>query len=212
MRVKSIAAIVGAVMFLATTGWANPNPNQITWNFNNPAGALGTLQTYTVDGITVTAYGFSSQNHGTDLFGKNDGGDEVGLGLKNFSDHEIGGSGFVQLNVSQLLGQFDGGFLTIGSVQKGETYDIWLSNTLGQLGTEIVSNGKLDDKEFSINLLQGSPYVGISAGRSGNVLVSSLSVDQNAPEPASLALFGSGLILAAFLFRRRVREVRNIAA
>jgi PEP-CTERM motif len=211
MRLKSIATAVALVMLLAGMSWAGPNPTQVTWNFNTPTGKLGTSQTYMVDGITLTAYGFSSPGHSNKLFGKKDGGDESGLGLYGFSDDEIGGNGFIQLNLTQLLQQYDTAYLTIGSVQQGEYYDVWLSNTLGRLGTEVVSNGTLDDVQFPVTLLQSSPYLGISAGRCGNVLLSTLSVNQSqTPEPASLALFGSGLILAAMLFRRRSRLVGEV--
>lgn len=206
-----MAAIVGAVMFMATTVWAGNNPTQITWNFNSPAGILGTSQTYTVDGITLTAYGFSSPGNPTDLYGKNSGGDEKGLGINGLSNDEIGGTSFIQLNLSQLLAQYNTGFLTLGSVQKGENYDVWLSSGLGTLGTEIVTNGTLDQIQFPVSLVKGSPYLGISAGSSGNVLLGSLSVNQT-PEPTTLALFGTGLILAAFLFRRYDRTPSRIEA
>src|SRR5258706_14564599 len=61
--------------------------NATTWNFNVPSGALGTTQTYTADGITITAAGFTSTaaltagSANANLFGKNLGGDESGLGL-----------------------------------------------------------------------------------------------------------------------------------
>ncbi|HUY14623.1 MAG TPA: PEP-CTERM sorting domain-containing protein [Terriglobia bacterium] len=198
MRLKlTTAAIIGAAMLLATTTWANTNP--ITWNFDSPTGVLGTSHTYTAGGITLTAYGFSNMNSPTDLYGKNLGGDEQGLGIAGLPNNEIGGSAFVQIDLTPLLAQFTSGFLSIGSVQSGENYDIWVSNTLGQLGTEIIPNGTGNDTQIPISFVDGSPYLGISAGTSGNVLLSTLSVS---PEPTSLSLFGIGLFLAAFLVRR----------
>ena len=200
MRLKlTTAAIVGAAMLLATTTWANTDP--ITWNFDSPTGMLGTSQTYTAGGITLTAYGFSNMNSPTDLYGKNLGTGEQGLGIAGLPQNEIGGSGFVQVNLSPLFPQFSSGMLSIGSVQPGENYDIWVSNTLGVLGTEIIVNGTGNDTQIPINFVDGSPYLGISAGSSGNVLLSTLSVTST-PEPASLSLFGIGLFLAAFLVRR----------
>ena len=198
MRLKlTTAAIIGAAMLLATTTWANTNP--ITWNFDSPTGVLGTSQTYTAGGITLTAYGFSNVNSPTDLYGKSLGASEQGLGIAGLPNNEIGGSAFVQVNLSPLFPQFTSGMLSIGSVQPGENYDIWVSNTLGVLGTEIIVNGTGEDTQIPISFVDGSPFLGISAGTSGNVLLSTLTVS---PEPASLSLFGIGLFLAAFLVRR----------
>ncbi len=201
MRLKlTTAAIVGAAMLLAATAWANTDP--ITFNFDSPTGVLGTSQTYTAGGFTLTAYGFSSANTPTDLYGKNAGGDQMGLGIADLPQHEIGGSAFVQVNLTPLLAQFTSGMLSISSVQPGENYDIWLSSSLGVLGTEIITNGTLDNTPFPINFSTGMPYLGVSAGTSGNVLLSTLSVTATTPEPATLSLFGIGLFLAAFLIRR----------
>src|SRR5260370_20634841 len=75
--------------------------------FNNPSGDLtSTTHTYTLDGINVVATGFN----GGDLFGKNKGGDENGLGLARdpSGDDEIffkstGPQDFIQLDVLNLI-------------------------------------------------------------------------------------------------------------
>jgi len=67
-----------------------------TINFNTPTGDQGTTPTY--GGVTATAYGPGTQH----LYGKNDGGDEKGLGLTSdpSGDLEIVNGQFIQLDVS----------------------------------------------------------------------------------------------------------------
>src|ERR1700722_2073615 len=105
---------------------------------DSPTGTLGTSQSYTSSGLTVTASGFNQFNGAIDLYGKNNGGDETGLGLSNDStgEHEIEfDHGYGQLNVSALFGHVSSlGFLT-GSTTDGEEWAVYGSNTSGVCGS-----------------------------------------------------------------------------
>ena len=87
-------AVAVAVSILGASFVGSPAAQAATFNFLSPAGALGTTQSYTVDGLTITAAGFNSSNFTTPdvkLFAKTGGGDENGLGLTNdrTGDNEI---------------------------------------------------------------------------------------------------------------------------
>src|SRR5581483_5859237 len=114
------------------------------YTFIQYLGTLGTSQAYTVNGLTITAYGYywdgaNPTNPGTptNLYGKQGGGDENGLGIANTSsDHEITNKTFVQLDLQKVLAAgATGAQMAVGSVQSGESYAVYGSNTQGVLGT-----------------------------------------------------------------------------
>src|ERR1700722_18598944 len=79
-------ALVGA----AFLGIAQANAAVVTWDLGTPGGLLGVSQNYSAGSppITITATGFINGNFAnpanqTALFGKEAGGDEVGLGLND---------------------------------------------------------------------------------------------------------------------------------
>ena len=146
-----------------------------SWNFNVPSGPLGTSQAYTANGITITAYGFTSGGSPVNLFGKNDAGDEAGLGINGLSDSEIDTSHFIQLDLTNVIASgAQNAQIVINSVQSGEGYKIYGSNTLGSLGTFLTS-GSLDNTAFNIPGYPTFKYIGVIAS-SGNVLVGAVSV------------------------------------
>jgi hypothetical protein len=198
MRFKMATMLAGAALLLASPVWADT----VSWNLSNPSGPIGTSETYTAGGTTITAYGYNGSTP-TDLFGKTAGGDETGLGLVGKSDDEIGGNAFVQLDLTQLISSGYTNFqLAIGSVQPGETYDVWGSNKKGVLGT-LLLHGSLDGTKFSIP--DGGQYSFISiTAPTGDVLVDSFTAQT--PEPSSLALLGTGLVALSGLIRRKFRR------
>ncbi len=164
-----------------------------TINFGTPTGNQGTSHTY--GGITATAYGPGTQF----LYGKNDGGDENGLGLTSdpSGDHEITAGQFIQLDVTSLQG------LTISFVMDSSTGDdAWKvfesSSASATSGSSTVTG--TNESSHSITITSGMKYLDFTA-TGGNVLLSSISYTAT-PEPLSLALTGSGL-LGLFLLRRR---------
>lgn len=159
---RRIAALVCVVAFVslgvsssqATIVWdLNPNDQ------NAPVGSSS--RTYTNSGFSITAYGFDNHSGiGTahELFYKNipdiGGATETGLGLVNTTSNELQvGLHFIQFDFTAALaaGMFNGQ-LSVGSIQTGESFSIFGSNTLGTLGTQVsgIFGSSFDNQFVSI--------------------------------------------------------------
>ena len=208
MRLRVLKSLLLAVVLAwPPSAWAD----SFLFNFNVPTGQLGNSHTYSNNGVTITAYGFSEPLKPTKLFGKNDGGDEFGIGIKGAKDNEISTTNFVQLDLEPiwaLPAMSISSSMSIGSVQDGESWNIYGSNTLGTLGTLLIDGGTTDyPGTFA---LPGSAstyrYIGVQA-KAYNVLVSTFAADarppQELPEPGSIILLGTGLAGMPFMIRRR---------
>ena len=126
MKFPQVAFFAAVVLLCVAPAQAGT----VTFDLSMPSGVLGTSQTYTAGPFTITAYGFDSSGNPTDLYGKDLGGDESGLGLNNdpSGQHEICCGNYIQLDLSSLVNN-PGLAITISSVQSGETCDIWGSDT-----------------------------------------------------------------------------------
>src|SRR5438067_2316570 len=104
-----LGLMAGAALCIASAANA-----AVSIDFGSQAGNLGPTATYSKSGLTVVASGYSDGfnfSAATDLYGKNSGDDEQGLGLAAdpSSENEIywGNShlgAFVELDVSSLFG------------------------------------------------------------------------------------------------------------
>src|SRR5262249_26630983 len=129
---------------------------------------------YTVSGISISAYGYTTANAASHLYGKQQGADETGLGMLNDSgnDFEIDPSHYIQLDFSQVLAAgATSGKLVISSVQAGETFAVYGSNTLGSLGTLLMSGTAANDNiAMAIPSFGTYKYIGVKATYA-NVLI-----------------------------------------
>jgi hypothetical protein len=176
-----------------------------TYDLSSPSGILGTTQTYTMPGpdapVTITADGFTASfATPVNLFGKNDGGDEKGLGLTNDPtlENEISGTSFIRISLPSFKPTGHGFPATasfkMGSATEGESWLVLgsLSATTGYVPL-LAGNDELSHVLPPIDSFEAGLYpFYMFEATNGNVLLASIST---APGPIAGAGF-PGLIAA----------------
>lgn len=225
MEVTKPIGFAKTMLFLFCGGLAlvalSANATLVTWNLNpnnlnQPVGSSSRV--YTVSGYAITAYGYDNNNgNGTlhQLFYKNAGADELGLGLVNTPNNELQVNEwgtplqFIQLNLSSILSQgFTNGRIEIGSVQCGESFNLYGSTTLGQLGTRLNSTpyGSNYDLQFvSVPSFGFYRFISVVAAAGDSLPVAFQATIAPIPEAASL-LPAALLAIAATVFEARRRR------
>lgn len=204
---KKNLAIAAAVAALAMAGGAHAAT--LVWNFSSHTGDLGTTETYTAGGLSVTASGFNQYGSATDLWGKHNGGDENGLGMVNdpSGDHEIYyHKGFVQLDVTNLLGKILAGSLQFGtnSTTGGEAWAVYGSNTAGGYSTSnLVTSGSNEGEHKLGGSWKYYDFVETSSLGGKNFLITDLEAAPGVPEPATWAMMMIGVGMVGGSLRRR---------
>jgi len=205
----------GAVSAQAAIVWdLNPTPRK-------DGGAGSAVLTYTTSGVSITAYGFDNHSGvGTahELFYKNqmdkDGAVEFGLGLTNTLSNEIQpGLHFIQFDftAAQAAGLFNGQ-ISVGSVQPGELFAFYGSNTLGTLGTQVGGpfGSALDNQFVSIpNFGQFSYYSVVALAM--DVLPVAVRGDLR-PIPEMNALVPIAALLVVLLAAKSRRKRQGVTA
>jgi hypothetical protein len=171
--------------------------NAVTFNFqeNGSNLNLGPTSTFTEGGISLTASGFLTSGGPTDLFAKNLGGDEIGLGTAIDPSHqnEIITTDFVQLTLPTTPATAFNVVIS-GSVTGGESELVYFNTTAGTL-TGAVLIGTITTNGGSVTVPAGDQtgFVDVTAG-SGNVLLASAVVTPAVPDGGSaVALLGIAL-------------------
>jgi hypothetical protein len=202
-------AITAVILLGAALGFSPANAAIVTWDLSTPSGALGTTQTYTVGGNTITAAGFASPvATPINLFGKNFGGDENGLGISGGPDNEIAATNIIRIAVPTSLTDFS---FKMGSTTATEGWQVFGSNsaTTGFISVA-TSSGANDEADHTITGSNGTFdfYYFMATGPVGsNVLIT--SVDGNiaaVPEPSTWAMMILGFMGIGFLAYRRRGE------
>lgn len=185
----------------------------ITWDLSGPNVALGTSQTFTAGGFTITAAGFTNPTFstGVNLYEKNLGGDEKGLGLVNdpSGDHEITGTNLIRIDLgANHLTDFS---FSPNSLNQGEEFNLFGSNSPTS-NYKLVSTGHLEgdhtltgaDGSFEYYYIQDKQVYGIP---SNNLLLASVDAMSPAvPEASTWAMMLLGFAavgLSAYRCKRR---------
>jgi hypothetical protein len=209
LRNRLALLVLGGIFMFAAPAFADSTSSG-SFNFASTLGNLGTSDTLTAGSFSVVATGYSSPGMTTDLYEKNEGPNEIGMGIANAPDHEINGTSFIQLNMTQILATSPTSvMLGVGSIQFPDTYQIWGSNTAGALGTMLATN----QNAFTYNLSNFGQYNYISVvSPTGTVLIDGLAVNTalpagaTTPEPtsATMLIVGLAALLGARLALKRV--------
>ncbi len=224
-RLLSLFALSGVLAVAA------PARADIIYTFASKSfnGQLGTTQTYGIGADQIDTYGFKSAlstgptltiGTATDLYAKNGGGSETGLGINNdpTGDHEITTTSAIEVNMATVLAANPTSSVTftIGSVQRNEGFALFGGPLNGSYATSDelyhFTNANNSPTQFSFTITAAeaktSGDVFYLTATSGNVLLNTIDVSA-VPEPATLTLALTGLgFVGGFGWIRRRRSAK----
>ncbi len=225
MKLNALLAGAATALCVIGTG-ASANAAALVFDFGSHTGNLGTSETYTVSGLSIIAKGYTPGGNATDLYGKNAGGDEIGLGLANdpSGDHEIAyGKGFVQLDVSQLLGNVLAAstFFATNSTTGTEKWAVFGSNVAGSYSGPALLTGTAETAQLLpsfgsykyydfVELTQsnwGNQEEGDNQNGVQNFLIHDITTVTAVPEPTTWAM----MILGFFGLGAMLRSRKDLA-
>jgi hypothetical protein len=196
-----IMALAGIGAALATQA------NAVTFTFQeNGPGNLGPTSTFSEGGFSLTASGFLTSGGPTDLFAKNLGGDETGLGtaIDPTGNNEITTSDFVQLTLPTTPpSNFQ--MVLVGSVQSGESALVYFTTTAGTLTGATLIGTLTSDGSVTVPAGDQTGFIDITAGNK-NVLLNSATVTTVPDGGSAVALLG--IALAAIEGLRRALRTK----
>lgn len=142
------------------------------WEFDSPAGAVGSSQTYTENGIAIVARGYTNANAPVNMYSTT--GSDFGLGIDSVSSNLIDTNHYIQLD---LGGALTGASATmfINKLSSGGRYNVYGSNTAGSIGTLLLSNQTLDGVDFTIPSFGTYRYISVRAAY-GSLRLAGVSV------------------------------------
>ena len=163
---------------------------------------LGSSHTFNSGGASITAYAFSTDSSAQQLFAKDQGAGEQGLGIVSdpSGNHEIWGNTFIQLFALAGLPTLN---ITLGSTDGGEIANIYYSSTLGTLGSLIGSVNS--DTTFDIASGYQHGYLSVQASGENvgtpNVLLGTATT--TVPDGGTtIALLGAAMAAAGMIRRK----------
>jgi hypothetical protein len=209
--------LAATLMTTALVGVA-PAKADVVWDFSPLTNSdIGSSATFSSGGINVTVNGYTSSaalagGPNLDIFSKNQGGDETGLGLVNDGDHEISGTSLLQVDFSAARTAGVSGFqFQMNSSTGGEGWLVFGSDLKTSLGIQVASgtDENLDSLtgafgNFQFYTFEYNPAT-LSAGNT-NVLLH--EVAGAIPEPSTWAMMVLGFLGLGFMAYRRQGNVR----
>ena len=199
------------IMALAAIGALATQANAVTFDFQSSGSNLnlGTTETFTVGGISLTASGFLTNGTPTDLFAKFTLGNpsETGLGTTHdpSGQNEIVTDDFVQLTLPTTPPS-NFSMVLLASVQGGESAKVYFTTTPGTLtGATLI--GTITNADGSVTIPAGDQtgFIDITAG-AVNILLASATI--STPDSGS-AVALLGIALAGIEGVRRVLRARR---
>ena len=209
LSIKLVLACSALLALAATPARAT----LVTWDFNptNANASVGSAShTFASSGYSITAYGFdvvSGPDTPHDLYYK-DASPDHGLGFVGTPHNEIQTDNYIQLDLSSILSQgFTNGQIKVSSIDSGESFSLYGSNTLGSRGTFLSTYGDTDNNAW-ISVPSFGTYNYISViGTTGDELLWAFQATVS-PIPEATSLIPTALLaiaVTAFEARRRRR-------
>jgi hypothetical protein len=217
-RVGAKPLALTATLVTAALLGAAPAKADIVWDFTPLTNSdIGTSATFNSGGINITVNGYTNAGAmagvpNLDIYSKNLGGDESGLGTNIDGDHEISGTSLLQVDFSAARTAGVSGFqFQMNSTTGGEGWLVFGSDSKTSLGIQVASgtdenldsitgaNGNFHFYTFEFDPTTLSP---------GNTNVLLHEVAGAIPEPSTWAMMLLGFFGLGFMAYRRQGNIR----